>query len=290
MYTIKRAAELIGIPAGTLRAWQRRYGVVTPERSDSGYRVYDEEDLDILRRMNELVEGGLTPALAARKLTETPGSADRDDDLVAVAATLRPGRITRLLDRQFATGSFEDVLDRWLLPELQRVGTAWATGELSVLAEHLVASAVERRLHAAFDAAGVDTAGTTPQVLTGLPYGARHELGVLAFAVCLRRLGLAVSHLGANLPTEEWLTAREAYGSPAVVLAVPSPSDLPTARETIRALRAAGPGVLAVGGGQQDALAAEEPGIIPLGHRLGPAARQLSEQLQDAASVVGGRR
>ena len=42
MYTVKHAAELTGIPAATLRMWERRYAVVTPVRSESGYRLYDD--------------------------------------------------------------------------------------------------------------------------------------------------------------------------------------------------------------------------------------------------------
>lgn len=304
MYTIKRAAELIGVPASTLRAWQRRYGVVDPPRTDSGYRLYDPADLTVLRQMNELVKDGLTPAVAAQQVIADrslapaftgprAGSAtggrppvthpEGEDDLVSAAASLRIGRVERLLDERFATSSFESVVDRWLMPELQRLGTAWASGEVSVLAEHLVASAIQRRLLGAFGAAG--PASSRPEVLTGLPYGAQHELGILAFAVCLRRLGVSVAHLGANLPTPDWLDALHEYDSSAVVLAVPSPGDLPNARETIRELRRAGVRLIAVGGGQQGNLAASEPGVLTLGHELGPAAARLCERITEFARV-----
>src|SRR5690348_6366009 len=65
-YRIQTAAELCGIPAPTLRAWERRYGVPVPRRTASAYRLYTLEDVELLRRMRDLVEQGVSPAEAAR--------------------------------------------------------------------------------------------------------------------------------------------------------------------------------------------------------------------------------
>lgn len=65
MYTIKRAAELTGVPAATLRAWERRYDVVQPQRTDAGYRLYDDETLARLHTMAELVADGWPASSAA---------------------------------------------------------------------------------------------------------------------------------------------------------------------------------------------------------------------------------
>ena len=65
MYTIKRAAELTGISVATLRAWERRYGVVSPKRSDGGYRLYGPDDVRALAIMNSLVTDGWSAREAA---------------------------------------------------------------------------------------------------------------------------------------------------------------------------------------------------------------------------------
>lgn len=65
MYTIKRAAELTGISISTLRAWERRYAVVRPQRTESGYRMYDASALETLTAMNQLVHEGWPPSQAA---------------------------------------------------------------------------------------------------------------------------------------------------------------------------------------------------------------------------------
>ncbi len=67
MYTIKRAAELTGISVATLRAWERRYAVVTPARSDGGYRLYDAADVRALAIMNSLVNEGWSARQAAQE-------------------------------------------------------------------------------------------------------------------------------------------------------------------------------------------------------------------------------
>ncbi len=62
MYTIKPAAQLTGVPeASFLRAWERRYGVWVPHRSESGYRLYDEEALAVISTMRRLIGDGWTP-------------------------------------------------------------------------------------------------------------------------------------------------------------------------------------------------------------------------------------
>ena len=64
MYTISRAAELTGVPVATLRAWERRYAVVAPQRTEGGYRLYDDGALAAIRAMSDLVDGGWSPRQA----------------------------------------------------------------------------------------------------------------------------------------------------------------------------------------------------------------------------------
>jgi MerR family transcriptional regulator, light-induced transcriptional regulator len=304
MYTIKHAAELVGVPVATLRAWQRRYRVVNPGRSDAGYRLYGDEDIAVLRRMQALVTSGWSPKEAAKAavsgaatLAELPtgpgqyeprssGPASPADkavpDLIAAATALDPFAVSRMLDEGFATSSFEQLVDSWLLPELERLGTAWADGQVTVAGEHMVAAAVQRRLSAAFDAAGQDSR-RSPLVLTGLPSGSRHELGILSFATAARRQGLAVLHMGTDLPLPDWLSAVERQQPDAVVLAVPTPSDVAPAVELVKGLLARRT-LVAIGGQYQDmvvkvASTSGDRSAVALGHSITRAAEWLRERL-----------
>src|SRR4029079_18576956 len=69
-YRIRAVAELTGVSTATLRAWERRYGVPTPSRTASAYRLYGDEDVALIAQMRDLVESGVAPAEAARALRE----------------------------------------------------------------------------------------------------------------------------------------------------------------------------------------------------------------------------
>jgi MerR family transcriptional regulator, light-induced transcriptional regulator len=300
MYTIKRVSEMVGVPVATLRAWQRRYGVVTPARSSGGYRLYRPADIAVLRRMQALVVSGWSPKEASEaaftgqaRSAAQPGDIRRDDprskpappgqtpvDLVAAAAALDPVAISRLLDERFAAISFEQLIDTWLLPELERLGTAWASGQVSVAGEHMVAAAVQRRLNASFDAAG--QVSGEPRVLTGLPSGCRHELGILSFATAARRQGMGVIHMGTDLPLADWMSAVARQRPDAVVIAAPMPSDVAPAVELVRGV-VARQTLIAVGGQHQDVVVEAgslgDPLAVSLGHSISDAAAALRDLL-----------
>lgn len=293
MYTIKRAAQITGVPETSLRAWERRYGVFAPDRNESGYRVYDQEALTAISIMRRLVDDGWSPAAAAEAIrggtvpaTHTEGTAGFNESvsgptqpaattcaenfLNAAARMDAPG-IEESLDEGFALGSFEHVVDSWLFPTLVALGDAWARGEIDVAGEHAASHAVHRRLSAAFDAAGSRSRG--PAVVVGLPSGSLHELGALAFATAIRRRGLNVLYLGANVPVSSWETAVTSHAARAAILAVVTPEDRPAAI-TIAARLAQhelSPMVCAGGGAAANLYA----GVQELATSIGAAARQL---------------
>jgi DNA-binding transcriptional MerR regulator/methylmalonyl-CoA mutase cobalamin-binding subunit len=296
MYTISHAASLTGVPVATLRAWERRYGVVSPARTEAGYRLYDEQALQMLSAMGALVAAGWSPRQAAEHLAAgRPTPAEQGDEgadkhasgdggtvvgldvgaLSHGAADHDPRAIERTLDEAFAGGGFERVVDEWLLPALRVLGTDWQSGVVDVAGEHLVSATVHRRLGAALDAAGRATGA--PRVVVGLPRGSRHELGVLSFAVLLRRAGVDVVYLGADLPPESWVAAVRRHRPQAVVLAAPTHTDVLPLRETVAALRGADPGLqIYVGGSAQDEVRA---GTVALGHSVRGAADVLTGTL-----------
>lgn len=289
MYTVKRAAELTGISADTLRMWERRYGVVAPTRTQGGYRVYDDLSLRRLAAMKALVDSGWAPRQAALQVLEdAAGGVDEAPPPAArvigdTAALWRAGRdldgpgLDAVLDEAFALGSFEQVVDSWLMPSLHRLGTAWRDGSVGVAGEHFVSSGVQRRLAALFDAAaGRRRPG--PSVVVGLARGSHHELGVLAFATALCRAGLHVVYLGADLPPADWVAAVGSGGAAAAVVGVPTPQDVPAVRETLDLLATAHRDVAVYVGGRHQG---EVGGAArQLGHEVGPAARDLAVALR----------
>lgn len=312
MYTIKRAAELTGIGLPTLRAWERRYGVVSPVRSEGHYRLYSDSDVRALSIMAALVADGWTASEAAAEtkrrvagtdgvqrpvadssLVDAPaGEPEGLDEVLAAAQDLDAQRLGHALDRGLAgvvdtgdrgeTGDgrlvdFTRVAHEWLLPVLFAVGGAWADGRITPAGEHLVSNAVQRRLAAIYDAEPKTTSG--PLVVLALPAGARHELGLLAFAVGARRAGLRTAYLGADLPAQDWVGAVAGRHAGAAVLSVPRQADVAGAQAVIDRLRDEAPkAVVAVGGRHQD----ETHGALLLGHDLRGGVEALRSALEGA--------
>ena len=67
-YSVRQVATITGVPASTLRTWERRYGVVEPDRTESRYRLYDDRDLARLQRMADLVAQGAPASIAAQQV------------------------------------------------------------------------------------------------------------------------------------------------------------------------------------------------------------------------------
>ncbi len=302
MYTIRQAAELTGVPATSLRAWERRYGVAAPLRTDAGYRLYDDRALRIITAIRRLIDQGWSAGQAAHVVlakTEAAGAdlvlthdggfgpAGRRDDLpdddagltaafVGAAGAMDDVHIGRVLDAAFSRGSFESVVDEWLMPTLRELGDAWVRGDIDISAEHFASHAVLRRLAACFEAAGDPRSG--PLVVVGLPAGCRHELAALAFATALRRAGVRVRYIGADVPAVSWVHAVTVNKASSAVVGIPTAGDVSAGRRTVYALKAAGADLLVAAGGA--AVDAESAGdALPLPRRITDAVRLLDRRL-----------
>lgn len=291
MYTIKRTAQVTGVAEATLRAWERRYGVLSPQRNESGYRLYDQESLAVISTMRRLIGQGWSPAAAADALRDgtqlavlDAGAQDAPESgpahqvgavharqFLEAAVRMDAVGIETSLDGGFSLGSFEHVVDAWLFPTLVALGEAWARGEIDVAGEHAASHAVHRRLSAAYDAAGSRARG--PGIVVGLPAGSQHELGALAFATAIRRRGLNVLYLGANVPLGSWETAVRSHSARAAVLAVVTPDDRPAASTVAERLARHERSLLVCTGGAAGADLGE--GVRHLAPGIGTAAEEL---------------
>lgn len=294
MYTIREAADRAGMTSELLRAWERRYAIVTPRRTPAGYRLYDEPAIARVRAMRSLVDDGWTPSAAAAAVKEMPdgelpgappprdvaaGETTADElvrRFVRAAADMDTAGVQWFLDEVSSRGSFEAVMNRYLFPALRALGDAWERGDVSVAAEHAASAAVHRWLSAAYDAAASSRVATEP-VLVGLPPGTRHELGALAFATAARRSGVTVHYIGADVPATDWVAAARATDAAAAVIGVPTAADVTAARGVASALRRAHVDLpVLFGGAGSDAM----PRSSVLAHGPAEAASALRSRLR----------
>lgn len=299
MYTIKQASLRTGLGVPLIRAWERRYGVISPTRTPGGYRLYDDDAIKTLLAMRGLLDRGWTASEAARAI----GAGEVAVDDVAIdpppgpgptvsAATAHRGRVIErfvaaaestssaeteaAIDEILASGSFEAVVDDLLLPAAAAIGESWAAGRMSVAAEHAASAAIARRLAAAFQAAA---AANRTSVLVGLPPGSRHELGALAFAVALRRRGIGVMYLGSDVPVDAWVDIAHRTKARAAVIGVVTAADQAPAAAVVDALRAGSVGIVAVGGAAATGQPGDSNGVVVLPSRVVEASEVIARAI-----------
>jgi len=232
MYSIKAVSRATGLTVETLRAWERRYGVVVPQRDEMGRRVYRAEDVLRLRRLREATERGhpigRLVALDDTSLAHLLHEPERRPQSAA-ATTF----VERILDaaRRFAAAECEQALtlaislmpparliDEVLEPLLHQVGDRWHSGQFSIAQERLVSTIV--RKHIGLIVESYDrTARRQAIVFATLP-GERHELGLLMSAMVCASHGCKVHYLGADLPPQEVARYAQAVGAAVVALSV----------------------------------------------------------------------
>ncbi len=251
-YPIRAVAKMTGIGLDTLRAWERRYGAVRPERGERG-RVYRDRDVRRLLLLKGLVSRGHSigqmaslPDARLEELSQgVEPSAERGSSgaaEVAVPAVLRPlfdaveGFDSAEMDRELGRLALvfppRALVREVVHPLLQRIGSGWAEGRFSIAQEHLVSAGLRNlvggmmRLYARVE----DGAA----VLLATPAGELHEFGILSAALLAAGGGLRTVYLGPNLPAAEIAGSARRVSATVVVLGVIA--DNPGVEQELRAL------------------------------------------------------
>jgi DNA-binding transcriptional MerR regulator/methylmalonyl-CoA mutase cobalamin-binding subunit len=300
VFNVKAMAHQTGVAAATLRAWERRYGVPTPPRTDSGYRLYSARDVAIIRWLRSQIENGMSISQAvhllhtvetqsvngaepaARAVTTTlPSSHQRLHDLIVTAATeFDEDQIERALGEAFSIFPVEDVCLSLIQPVLVTLGDRWHTGQINVSVEHFVTNIMRRKMLALMASSPMPSRDA--RIVSACAPEEYHEIGILMISVFLRRSGYNVIYLGQSISAlrlEEMLAKTQPN-----LLLISAGGLIPAANlldvvEAIRA-RASHDGlVLAFGGrifGQMPQLQARVPGLY-----IGDDAQQATGRIMD---------
>lgn len=230
MYSIKAVAQATGLTVETLRAWERRYGIVAPGRDASGRRVYRAEDVLRLRRLREATERGhpigrlasLSDDGLAALLNESTDRRLRAtsnafvERVLESAQRFRSAECEQALTLAIAMLPPAQLVSDVLQPLLREVGERWHRGEFAISQERLVSTIVRRHVGLMLDAYDRN-AHRAPIVFATLP-GERHELGLLTSAMMCASRGFKTHYLGPDLPPAE--IARFAHEVNAAVVAL----------------------------------------------------------------------
>ena len=236
---IGELARRTGVATELLRAWERRYGLLSPTRTEAGYRLYSAADVSRVRRMRDLLATGLSAKEAAGVALDEPvarGSANRDfesAELREAIERLDDAAVHTAFDSLLAEYSLDAVLEGVVLPLLRELGDGWARGEISVAQEHFASNVLRGRLLGL--ARGWDR-GAGPRAVLACPPGERHDLGLIIFGLALREHGWRITFLGADTPSDTLVETVQRVGPEALVLAVTDRARLEAVAEAVAAL------------------------------------------------------
>lgn len=291
-------ASRVGVSETLLRAWELRYGLLSPTRSAAGYRLYGPEDERRIRGMMASRERGTPAARAAAEVLAAERSAptgradgqaaaetDRQrrvhdaqvarEELQAAMVAYDATAMHETIDRVMRSVSVEAAIRDVLLPFMSEVGRGWSTGDYDVADEHFATEVVRSRL-AALTVGGAPRAG--PLVLLACPPGEAHDIALKAFEVVLQRSGWRTRFLGTQTPVRSLLAAAEIVGPDLVVLAATRRTAFQIDDDALTELRTRWP--LAIAGAGADAALAEAWGATHLSGDPVAGAQQLVAQRQ----------
>lgn len=211
---------MLDIPTVTLRAWENRYSAVNPIRTEAGYRVYSDENIEDLRWLKEQVEeqhiniSQAVRMLKARKeetarvqslsvlglSTATDAYQNMRDQIYQKLLHFQGEQANALIDFGFSMYGYEAMFYQILVPLLVKVGDEWEAGKATVAQEHYMTGLISRRFYQFFHVFPINA--HLPKVLSFCPEGEFHHVGLLLFSLFLRKNGLEVIYLGANTPMD----------------------------------------------------------------------------------------
>ena len=253
---IGELSRRVGVSPELLRAWETRYGLVAPERTAGGTRLYSREDERRVRVMLRQIATGLSAAEAARVALGVPGGPTSVPALLAeldqALRVLDEPRAQSALDRAFAALDLPDAIGEVVLPFLHELGERWARAERSVAQEHFASQVIGGRLRGLSRGWG---RGNGPRALLACPSGEQHDLGLLCFGLLLRARGWRIAYLGTETPLDEVAASAAELHPELIVLCSVAPQPFLAAASGIREL--SGRARVAIGGrGASAALAA----------------------------------
>lgn len=253
-YSIKTASRLSGVSPYVIRAWERRYNILNPGRTETNRRVYSDAEVEKLRLLGEAVKNGSTISniaslsieelkrLNARQEVKSP----EGNELLPVSA-LKAGAFLQaslkavnsydpvLLESTLEKGAIDMGLDELLngliIPLINKIGEDWYNGEMRIAQEHMASSVLAAFLKSLILRYKVSP--YAPVVLACTQKGQMHELGLLLAAVVAASEGWNVVELGPDLPAEEIAAAARYSLSKAVCLSIVYPDEENIPKELI---------------------------------------------------------
>lgn len=250
-FTIKAVAHQTGLTTHTIRAWERRYGALDPERTATNRRAYSTEDVARLKLLERATRAGHGIGRISRLSNEelatisdsvlkpnSPRTEGMDQFVEAgkrAVRSMKSDDLEVVLARATAALGVAATLELVLAPILDFLDRGWEAGEVTIAMEHVASSTIRSFLDRTRRELSSRTDG--PLIAVTTPSGQHHELGAMIVALACVLAGCRVAYLGPNLPPLEIARSVKALGAKAVAMSLVHPADDPSIGTQLSTIR-----------------------------------------------------
>ena len=274
-YPIKVVSQMTGLSVHVIRAWEKRYNVVDPDRSDTNRRLYSEADIEKLKLLNDAVRSGhniggianlslnelknllnkeiINSEVTVNKLVSSPefdkGVEEIIIECMEAIKSYDAKKLESILLNASAKFTQPILLEELVVPLVYKVGALWPSGEIRIANEHLASSIVRSFLFNLLESYSISD--SAPTIISATPRGQEHEFGALIASVVAASSGWKVIYLGASLPAEEISAVVSHLNARVVALSIIYPNDDPHLKRELKKMHQILPaGVSTVVGGK----------------------------------------
>ncbi|HTJ00826.1 MAG TPA: MerR family transcriptional regulator [Dongiaceae bacterium] len=271
-HSIKVVAQRTGLSSHVIRAWEKRYATVKPERTGTNRRLYSDEDIERLNLLRHATQAGHSISnisnLSIAELKDLVAQAGKEAPLalttaktespfvaecLAAVRALDTAALHEILGRATVVLGSHGLLETVVAPLTEQVGNCWRDGVITAAHEHFASNVLRTFLGEA--ARPFAPNGQAPGLVVCTPVAQLHELGAVMVAAAANDLGWRVTYLGCSLPAAEIAGAAIQNRARAVALSIVYPEDDPALPGELEKLRQYLPATIAIIAGGRAAAA-----------------------------------
>jgi len=234
-YSISDLEKLSGVKAHTIRIWEKRYGIIQPERTDTNIRYYGNEELKKLLNISLLNQHGykisvisgmskeeIALKVASISLVSQEGMAD--ENLLLSLIELNEQLFNKTFANIVIQHGFENAVIKVIFPFFHRIGIMWQAGTINPAQEHFFSNLIRNKIISATDALS-NIPGSQPAIaMLFLPEHELHEIGLLFYNYVLRARGYKTIYLGQSVPGDSLERVIATCNPSFIVTAVTNPA------------------------------------------------------------------
>lgn len=215
LYSISHIEELTGIKSHTIRIWEKRYNMFTPDRTDTKIRVYNDDDLKQLLNISFLNKHGFKISKIAemdknqldKEITRFLEVGQNEEafinQLIVSMINLDEVAFEQVMDKLITNFGLEKAILEVIYPFLRRVGVMWLTNNILPYQEHFISNLVRQKIIVGIDKIKITNESKAPKIILYLPEWELHEIGLLLSHYRFKMMGFRTYYLGSSVPQKD---------------------------------------------------------------------------------------